>query len=189
MFNLKRVLAVAIVVSVVVLTTFVYRYLQQQKPEDLLDLLPANVDLALQNLHYTQSEDGKRSWSIDADRAEYQRENKLAKLDAVELQFYNAGEFGAVEIRADNGELFQETNQIDLWGDVVITTEHGEQLFIERLHYDDKQKQITSSVPVRILAAKGVLTGTGMEINIEQGQLLLKSRVRAMLYPAGRENE
>ncbi len=189
MFNLRRVLAVAIIISVVVLTTVIYQHLQHQNPEDILDLLPDNIDLALQDLHYTQSEDGKKSWTLDASKAEYLRDSSLVKLDTVKLKFYNAGDFGEVEVKADNGELLQDTNQIDIWGDVVITTALGEQMFTERLHYDDSVKKITTAEDVRFVTSQVDMSGKGMEVDIDAGRFLLKKQVHAILYPAGREKK
>ena len=189
MFNLKRVLAVAIIISVVFLATVIYRHLQHQNPQDILALLPDNIDLALQDLHYTQNEDGKRSWTLDASKAEYLRDSSLVKLAAVKLKFYNAGDFGAVQLQADNGELFQDTNQVSIWGDVIITTDKGEQLFTERLHYDDSLRQITTAEAVKIVTSQVDLTGIGMEVSIDSGRFLLEKQVHAILYPAGREKK
>ena len=187
MFNLRRVLAVAIIASVVILTTVIYQHLQQQSPAAILALLPDNIDLALEDLHYTQNEDGKRSWTLDASKAEYLRDSNLVKLDAVKLTFYNAGDFGEVELQADNGELLQETNQVDIWGDVIITTGRGEQMFTERLHYDDSLKQISTAEAVKIVTSQVDMTGIGMEVSIDDGRFLLKKQVHAILYPVGRE--
>ncbi|MCK4502193.1 MAG: LPS export ABC transporter periplasmic protein LptC [Desulfuromonadales bacterium] len=189
MFNLRRILALVIVVSVVVLTTVIYRHLQQQNPEEILNMLPDNVDLALQALHYTHNEGGQRSWTLDADKAEYQRDSGVAKLDAVKLQFYHAGKFGAVELQADQGQLNQETRQVDLVGNVVLTAEKGEQLFTDQLHYDDQNRQLSTAESIRVLSPQVDLTGIGMVVDIDRGSLLIKKQVRMVLYPTGREKK
>lgn len=120
MFNLRRLLALLIVISIVALTTVIYRHLQQQSPEEFLNMLPEDVDLALENLHYTQNEEGQRRWTLDANKAEYQRDSSLATLDSVKLLFYATEQFGNIHLRADQGQLEQDERQVDVWGNVIL---------------------------------------------------------------------
>ena len=189
MFNFRRLLALLIVISSVVLTTVIYRHLQQRSPKEILSMLPENIDLALSDLHYTQSEEGRRSWTLDADTAEYERDSGLAKLTAVRLLFYEAGQFGDISLQAEQGQLAQETRQVDVWGNVRVKTESGEQLFTERLHYDDQIRQLSSEDPIRILSSDVELTGIGLQIDIDQGHMLVKDKVRMLLYPVAGEKK
>ncbi|MFK5926523.1 MAG: LPS export ABC transporter periplasmic protein LptC [Desulfuromusa sp.] len=189
MFNLRRLLALLILISIVVLTTVIYRHLQQKSPEEILSMLPEDIDLALRDLHYTQNEEGQRRWTLDADKAEYQRDSDLAKLEAVKLLFYDAGDFGKVDLRADQGQLAQKTRQIDVWGNVILKTERGEQLFTERLHYDDQLHQLSTAAPIRFLSPQLELTGTGLQIDIQQGRMLVKNNVWMLLNPTNSEKK
>ncbi|MEA3362725.1 MAG: LPS export ABC transporter periplasmic protein LptC [Thermodesulfobacteriota bacterium] len=189
MFNLRRLLALLILISIVALTTVIYRHLQQQDPEELLSMLPDNIDLALEDLHYTQNEDGQRRWTLDADTAEYQRDSSLAELEVVKLLFYDAGQFGDINLQADHGQLTQDTRQVDIWGRVRLKTERSEQLFTERLHYDDQNRQLSTEDSIRFLSPRLELTGTGLQIDIDQGRMLVKDNVWVLLYPAGREKD
>ena len=187
MSNFRRFLALLILISIAILTTVIYRHLQQRSPEEILSLLPENIDLALEDLHYTQNEDGQRRWTLDADTAEYQRDSSVAKLETVRLLFYKAGEFGDINLQSERGQLTQETRQVDVWGNVVLKTERGEQLFTERLHYDDQSRQLSTAEPIRFLSPQLELTGTGLQIDIDQGHMLVKEKVWMVLYPVNRE--
>ncbi len=189
MFTFRRLLAALIVLSSVVLTTVIYRHLQQQSPKEILSMLPENIDLAVADLHYTQNEEGQRRWTLDADTAEYERDSGLARLTVVRLLFYEAGQLGDVNLVADEGQLAQETRQVDVWGNVSIETESGEQLFTERLHYDDEIRRLSTEEPIRILSSGVELTGTGLQVDIDQGRMLVKDNVRMLLYPADREKK
>ncbi len=189
MFNLRRLLALLILISIVALATVVIRHLQQQSPEEILSMLPEDIDLALEDLHYTQNEGGQKRWTLDADKAEYQRDSSLATLENVKLLFYQTGEFGDINLRADQGQLEQETRQIDIWGNVILNTERDEQFFTERLHYDDQIRQLSTADPIRFLSPQMELTGTGLQIDIDQGRMLVKDNVWMMLYPANSEKK
>ncbi len=189
MLNIRRILAVVILVSIVVLTVVISRHLQQKKPEELFAMLAENVDLALEDLHYTQNENGKRLWTLDADKAEYLRDSNLAKLEAVKLLFYDRGEFGDVHLTADQGEMEQDSRQVDLVGHVVVTTGRGDRLTSHSLHYDDQKRRITTDDPVEIISEQAKLTGTGLQIDIDLERMVVKQRVRVILYPAATEKK
>lgn len=187
MFNLKQLLALLILLSVVALGVVIWRHLEQQSPEEIVKLLPENIDLALENLHYTQNEDGHQRWTLDADKAEYLKDSSQVKLVSVNLLYYEAGSFGDVMLRSDRGQLEQNSRQIDVWGNVVITTENKEQLFTEYLHYDDQLRRLSNDDPFRLNSNQLELTGSGLQIDIDQGRMLVKRKVKAILYPEGRE--
>lgn len=189
MFSLRRLLIFLILISVVTLGFVVWRHLQQPSPEEIFSMLPEEIDLALEDLHYTQNEDGRRRWTLDADKAEYQRDSSQAKLENVHLLFYEMGQFGNIELQADQGQLEQEMRQVDVWGNVIVTTERGEQLFTERLHYDDQLRRLSTEDPIRFFSSQLELTGIGLQIDIDQGRLLVKENVRMLLNPAGMEKK
>ena len=189
MFKFRHVLAVLILLSVIALGLVIWRHVQQQAPKELLSGLPEDIDLALADLHYTQNENGRRSWSLNAAKAEYQRDSSQVKLAVVDLVFYQAGQFGETELRANEGQLEQNSRQIDVWGDVELTTERGDQLFTDRLHYDDQLRRLSTDSPIRYLSSQLELTGIGLQLDIDRGRLLVKDRVRVELNPAaGKEN-
>ncbi|MCK4621593.1 MAG: LPS export ABC transporter periplasmic protein LptC [Desulfuromonadales bacterium] len=187
MLNLRRLLAILILIAVLFLGTVIWRHLQQQRPEDLLKALPKQIDLALEQLHYTQTEEGRRCWTLDADKAEYQRQQGQVSLKTIQLTLFEAGRLGQVRLQADQGLLDQEERQVEVWGNVVIKTERGEQLYTERLHYDDQQRRLHTDEPVRLLSKRMELTGIGMQVDLEQEQLLIKKDVWMLLLPAERE--
>lgn len=189
MFNIRRFLAVVIVISVIALTVVIYRHLPQKDPKELLEMLPENIDLALEELHYTQNEDGRRRWTLDADTAEYLNGVNVAKLETVKLLFYDQGEFGDVHLSADRGKLLQDSQQVDLVGNVVVTTARGDRLLTDSLHYDDQQHRVTTDDPVQMESQQGTLTGVGLQIDVNLGRMIVKRDVHVVLYPTTTEKE
>lgn len=183
MLSLKRILGVLILVSVVALGAAVSRHLTQPDPERLIELLPKGIDLALQNLHYTQNEDGQRRWTLDADKAEYLKGNSTARLETVSLVYYQTRSFGDIHLKADRGELNQDRRELDVWGDVVLTTERQEQFFTDRLHYSDQHRRLSTESKVRVVTPRLELTGIGMQVDVDKGYLIVKNNVRALIQP------
>jgi len=187
MFNLRRLLACLILIIVLALGVLLWRHLQKQSPLDVLEALPEQVDLSLQKLHYTQNEDGQRSWTLDAEKAEYQRESGQGMLDKVHLTLYEAGQFGEVTLSADHGSLEQDKQQLEAWGNVVVTTAKGDRLYTERLRYDGATRFLLTDEPVRIVGQRMELKGTGLQAGLESGRMQLKKNIWMKLWPDERK--
>lgn len=183
MLNVRRVLATAILVAVFLLGLALWRHVQQMPVSDILETLPQDIDLALDHLHYTETQDGKKRWTLSSDRAEYLRSSHLVRLTPVQLVFYDAGSFGDLTLTADYGELQEDTRQVDVRGNVVVTTGGGEQLTTESLRYDEQRRALTTAAPIHYLAAQMELTGVGLLIDLEKEVLVVKENVKMLLQP------
>lgn len=184
MLNLKRIIAILILISVIALGLVFWRFFSASKPEELVALLPDDVELVLQDLHYTQNEEGRPSWTLDADKAEYLKNSSQVNLEAVSFSYQQSPNFGTIELKAKHGQLDQEQRQVDVWGEVAITTERGYQLFTERLHYDDQSRRLTGEDAIRVTSPQLQLEGIGLQLDIDKGRLLVRKNVRAVLQPA-----
>ncbi len=156
-------------------------YSAEELLPEIIENLPENVDLGLDRVHYSQNENGKKSWSLDADRANYQRKEEELALTGVELVFYDTGHFGTLHLTADTGTLDQKQELIDVQGDVRIVTENGEQFQSESLRYDFSRRLITTRDPVHMQGKQLEMTGVGMKLDLVQGTMQLKNNVHALL--------
>ncbi len=182
MLRIRRALAVIILLTVAAVVTGIW-FNRPDTPQQLLNQLPADVDLSLQELHYTQNENGKAAWSLDATQAEYQRESGVAHLANVSLVLYQQQEFGEVTMTARQGYFDQQANEIEAIGDVVLVSEKGDRLYTDRLRYDTKNKQISTADAFRYLSSGNELTGVGMQIDLSSGQMTVENDVRALFVP------
>jgi LPS export ABC transporter protein LptC len=188
MLNVRRILALAILLAVVLLSLVVWRHVRQMPPQEILKTLPQGIDLALDKLNYTETQDGRKRWTLVADRAEYLRGSNLVRLSPVQLAFYEAGTFGDLTLTANHGELHEETRQVDIWGAVVVVGEGGERLQTESLRYDNQRRQLTTAAPIHYQSPRMELTGVGLLVDLEKNTLLVEKDVRVLLLPEPKEN-
>lgn len=188
MLNIRRILALVILLAVVLLSLVVWRHVQQTPVQEILETLPQEIDLALDNLNYTETRDGRKRWTLVADRAEYLRSSNLVRLNPVQLTFYEAGAFGDLNLTAERGELQEDTRQVDVWGDVVVVGEGGERLQTESLRYHDQQRRLSTAAPIHYTAPRIELTGVGLQVDLEKNTLLVEKDVRMLLLPEPKEN-
>jgi LPS export ABC transporter protein LptC len=188
MLNVRRVLALLTLLAVIMLGLVVWRHVQQAPVQEVLEALSPEIDLALDNLNYTETQDGRKRWTLVADRAEYLRGNNLVRLTPVQLTFYEAGAFGDLNLTADHGELQEDTRQVDIWGDVIIIGERGERLQTESLRYKDQQRQLSTAAPIHYQEPRMELTGVGLLVDLDKNIMLVEKDVRMLLWPEPKEN-
>lgn len=181
--NIKRILAVSIVLVTLVLAVVIGRHVIKRSPVSVVETLADNVDVALTDLHYSHNENGERQWTLDADEAKYQRQEGLVSIRRVQLEFYKGASYEKIVLTAGHGTFNQTSNAIELWDHVVVTTDKGDHLTLERLLYQQVERQLTSEGPVAYRSSQLKLTGRGLLLDIKKGTLLVKHAVRATLLP------
>lgn len=150
-------------------------------PEKLVEVLPEHVDIALDNIDYTETRGDKRFWRLQADSVAHQAQRREARLENVRMVFFDQGEFGDVHLTARSGNWFSESGNIELLGDVVIKNDQGQALYCQQLFYDNKAELITTETPVRLVAKDMETRGKGMEVSLAQRRMVILDQVQTLL--------
>ncbi len=66
---------------------------------------------------------------------------------------------------ADYAILYDETDLIDLQGNVVLTTHKKDTLFADQLFYDQKKEWLFTNLPVRFRTKNELINGNGFDSN------------------------
>jgi len=173
-------LVILLIVAALALTLWL-----KPAPEELLpamiDKLPENVDIGLDRVHYSQNENGRRSWVLDADRADYQRTSEELNLKGVELTYFDAGRFGNLHLTADQGVLLQQKNLVRVSGNVLLRADTGETFETQTLTFLADEGFVHSPDRVRYESPQLTLTGLGFRLEIENGRLRVNRDVHAVL--------
>lgn len=69
------------------------------------------------------------------------------------------------KIISDYAIVYNETDLIDLRGDVQITTETRDTIFAEQLYYDQKRDWVFSNQPVKYVSPTKIVTGNAFDSN------------------------
>lgn len=186
-FNTRNLLALLILLLAGSLIFVVGRNFRKETPGEILETISRNVDLSLQKIDYTETRDGVRRWSLQADSAAHNLAEGAARLEDVTLTFYDSGG-GDITLTADLGELNTESREVKVSGDVVIRSSKGYVLHTDHLHYQDAKRMVKTDASVRLVAPGFEVVGTGLQLNVETHAMALLSRVEARLEPEGLGN-
>jgi lipopolysaccharide export system protein LptC len=92
--------------------------------------------------------------------------------EGINLTMYD--EENKSNVVADYAILYNETDLIDLQGNVVLTTHNKDTLYADQLFYDQKTEWLFTNLPVRFRTKNEIINGVGFDSNKDftQAQVL-----------------
>jgi len=150
------------------------------KAENRLKVMPGNIDLEIKDFFYTEVGEHKAKWEVKAQSATYDRKRNLAWMDKVKIKLTTAD--GKVfEMSADKGQMDTEKKDVEISGNVVIFSDSGDKFMTDDVRYSDREKKFYTDSPIMMENSGLILTGKGMVLYMNKGQLNIPSGVRARI--------
>ena len=142
-----------------------------------------NADYRLKQVRLQETgRDGSR-WQLDAEYSEtFEEQNKTTmKKVTVKVDQPSKGDQASRSwtVTGDEGDLNQETKNVELRGNVVLISSDGLRLETDRLRWDAEAQRAWTEDPVVIYRAGAVVRGTGFESKVAEEISSIKGRVRA----------
>jgi LPS export ABC transporter protein LptC len=127
----------------------------------------------------TESSEGKKSWTLYASYAAMYNDRGLVDARTVRIDFFNAKGDRYSTLTADQGKVFQRTDNLEARGRVKITTASGVTLETDSLQWINTRSRIVSDAFVRVTRKGDVVTGTGFESDASLDHFHLSHQVQA----------
>jgi len=154
-----------------------YHHLRKE-PEALLSVLPKH-DVSLNRIHHVATRDGVKEWVLDAESAQYQKEEGKAIFKDISATFF-LRDGKTIRLTSRDGLLLTDTKDMEVSGDVVVRSGlYG--LTTEKLHYNHKNRSISTNSPILIKGEGISLTGRSMIFYFDTEQALVRGGVEAVL--------
>lgn len=158
------------------------------RPESFMQEAPAAqgeespVDFYVINSRTVQYQpDGKRNYELNAEKVEHIKASDVSLLTKPNLRSYR-GTDQPWHVTSDMGEVGPQGEEVELIDNVRIerTDIKGRQTVVtsSRMTVLPEKDYAETRQPVRIVAANGVTTATGMKAYLDEGRMLLLSNVR-----------
>lgn len=179
--TIRNVLLIFILVLLGAVSFMVWRNFKIATPEQLVEMLPDNIDVALGNIDYTETRGDRRFWRLQADSVAHEAQRQQANLENVRMTFYDQGEFGDILLTARSGKWFSETGNIELTGDVVVKNDQGLALYCQELSYDNKAELIASESSVRLVSEDMETKGLGLKVFLPEQRMVILSQVQTTI--------
>jgi len=170
-------LAVILLTVGMIVSVFIGYRQVSNAPELLLSSLKEGANLSLGKIRQTATRDGKKEWSLEADSANYmEAENKVDLKNLSVIVFLEDNR--EVYLKADQGILQTDTNDIECSGNVVIRNEEY-QMKTEHLNYEHGRRIIMFDQSIRIWGQGGELTAESAKYVLNADNVVLKGNVVA----------
>jgi LPS export ABC transporter protein LptC len=142
-----------------------------------------NADYRLKQVHLQeQGRDGSR-WQLDAEYSETFEEQNKTTMRKVTIKVDQPAKGDQTPrswtVTGDEGDLNQDTKNVELRGNVVLISSDGLRLETDRLRWDAEGQRAWTEDPVVIYRAGAVVRGTGFESRVAEEVTSIKGRVRA----------
>jgi len=143
-------------------------------------LPPKGVDMQIGDIHYEQTDkNASKEWELDAKSAQYFKGESKIVLQSIELTFFS-GEGKAYKLTADHGELYTDSKDVKVSGNVIFLTAEGYHVQADSFKYNAEERKIFTNDKVHISGKELVMTGKGMVVDLETEKLYILEEVKAL---------
>ena len=146
-------------------------------PELLITSIKEGANLSLGKIRQTATRDGRKEWSLEADSANYREADNKVDLKNLSV-IYFLEDNREVYLKADQGILITDTNDIEFSGNVMIRND-AYQMKTEHLNYEHGRRIIICDQSIRIWGQDGELTAASAKYDLNADKISLKGNVVA----------
>ena len=175
----SRILIVVAVFVLVVTGVLIFR--SRTGRVESVGLAPSKADLSIKEIALEEESGGVR-WQLKADQAlVFEREGRTW-LRKVDLKVQERDRSWTVV--GEEGDLYRETNNLEVRRNVVLTSDDGLRLETMVLRWQGAERRLWTDVPVRIFRSGAVIDGTALDMRMAEQATAVKGRVRAVFEGA-----
>jgi LPS export ABC transporter protein LptC len=177
----------------VVIVIFTHQRLEEK--EDIIADVEVKADASLNNFTYTQIENSKPKWDLEAEHGTHDAQQNVTNLVNIHAEFFGDTPNTSLTMTADTARAWLDDERIEARGNVIVTTASGYRLTTDVLEYskksvDDGSSQANSGGGI-ISTDEAVdfetdtmrLQGVGMTYFIEPRVLKIHHKVSARVLP------
>lgn len=140
---------------------------------------PADADLRLNKIDYTQTRGAIKQWKVEAEGASYFRERNLVLFKKIKVTCFSEGG-GRIILGGEEGEFNTDTQIIHLQGQVIITSEDGYQFRTDSLNFSPLENKIFTLAEIKLAGPKLEVRGQGLMLSLADKTFRV-NRVRSLI--------
>ena len=174
------ILLLIVLIGGAVLVSLLTNLRGKKAPEAVEKVSTEGADMQLKKIRFVEDKQGQKTWELEAESVNQYQEQNMLVLEDVKLTFYTK-EGRVIYLTGKQGKVYQDSKDVDLTGDVVLTSSDGYQLKTHSASYRHSEKVVRTSDPVEIDGEQIQLTGKGMLVDVEAKTFKILSQVKTHL--------
>lgn len=146
-----------------------------------IKITKTGIDVSIDSLHLIEEEGGKRQWELNASKAEVINSKGITLLKDIQMVFFQKNREN-LSLSADTGIIQNDTKNIELSGNIKVSSKQGYRLNTNNLKWTSEHRIIQTDDEIKISGKNLTITGKGMTINIDAEIVEIWSGVKAIYY-------
>jgi LPS export ABC transporter protein LptC len=157
--KLAQFFVIMIIVALsLVLVAGIWKGKSRPVQQDAQQACPADAEMKLTDMEFTEMQEGKRFWTLCASEAKYFQDQQKTLLQKVHLTLYLEKTGEEISLDSREGVLHAGSKDIELRGNIHVTLPRDYVLTTETAHYTHSSRIVESGDPVHI-------SGPGLELD------------------------
>jgi LPS export ABC transporter protein LptC len=157
--KLAQFLVIMIIVALsLVLAAGIWKGKSRPVQQNAQQVCPADAEMKLTDMEFTEMQEGKRFWTLCASEAKYFQDQQKTLLQKVSLTLYLEKTGEEIHMESREGVLHAGTKDIELRGNIHIALPREYVLTTETAYYTHSSRIVESDDPVHI-------SGPGLELD------------------------
>ena len=140
---------------------------------------PQQADYQIKEIHINETLEGNLRWTLDADQAEMFDKNQRTVMKKVVVRVFSKD--GSWTVRGDEGTLDNNTRDVVLQGNVVVTSSDGLQMKTVELAWRNRDRNLSTDQSVEIQRAGTTIVGRGLDVRMQEERAVLERNVRVVI--------
>jgi LPS export ABC transporter protein LptC len=145
--------------------------------EDLPKILTGGADMRLEKIRFVEDKHGQKTWELEAKSIQQYQNQNIMELEDVKVIVYMK-EGRSFIISGNRGKVYQDSKDMELVGDVLLTSSDGYRLKTHSVSYHHSEKKVTTPDLVEIEGKEIHLVGTGMFVDMEAKTMKILNQVK-----------
>ncbi|MGD0916032.1 MAG: LPS export ABC transporter periplasmic protein LptC [Thermodesulfobacteriota bacterium] len=148
-----------------------------EKREEDPKISTQGADTHLEKIRLVEDKHGRKTWELEAKSVLQYQDQNIMVLEDVKVTFYSE-DGRSFTLSGNQGKVYQDSKDMELVGEVVLTSSDGYRLKTHSVSYKNSEKKATTSDPVEIEGEEIRLVGRGMLVDMEAKTFKVLSQVK-----------
>lgn len=170
------VISVIILAILAVIKIFMTNYGEHWKQVEITDSVISKADVTIKNVHYIKTNRGVKEWEIKAGSGQYFKNKDMGTFKDVMIKIF-LKDAKPLTLTGNEGKVITNTRDIEIWGNVVLSSDNLYQFHTQSLKYSSKKKEIFTQDKINFTGYGMELSGVGMIIDIDRGKFFVLNNV------------
>lgn len=179
--RIRQILAAAIIVaSVAIAGTIALKQFRSASPQSTPRTTSPEIDMAMTRVAFSEMRGDEKLWDLTAEKADYDKEQGLVRLEVVRTEIYE-GKAGGAVITSQKGVYNEGSRIVRMNGKVHVVTKRGMVLDTEQLEYRAAENLLVTDMPVRVKDGRLHLTALGMTLNTRDEKVRFHQQINSVI--------